>query len=343
MAVTMMLGPPGSGKSYEATVFHVLPALAEGRLVITNLPLNADEFAKLNEEYPHLVELRGPVPGNPRPFSKVDDYRSDWRHPESGVGPLFVIDECHFCLPRGGTAVDVEEWYSMHRHEGVDLILMTQSYGKVSKAICDIVQTAIVLRKNSNLGSRSSYRREVRDGLTRANKLGVEVRRYKKQYFPLYQSYTKGGRAEGAQSDVKPLWRNWRFYGLLVVVLYLAYQALFGTGFNLFRSTDKTAGGKAAGGAVVVPQSGTVGGPGVTPAGAIVRGGGTIGGYHQMAVVGTLELGPEQVPIFRALKGPSKVTLTGNVLLRQGYRIVAISPCLYRVSWRDQVTDIGCE
>lgn len=342
MAVTMMLGPPGSGKSYEATVFHVLPSLADGRLVITNLPLNVDEFAKLNDDFPNLIELRGPVPGNPRPFSKLDDYRSDWRHPETGVGPLFVIDECHFCLPRGGTALDVEEWYSMHRHEGVDLILMTQSYGKVSKAICDIVQTAIVLRKNSNLGSRSSYRRETRDGLTRANKLGVEVRRYKKQYFPLYQSYTKGGKAEGATADIKPLWRNWRFYGLALVVLYLAYQALFGNGFNVFGSTDK--GAKAATGGTV--KAGAIAGnPGGGPssAGGPVKGGGAIGGYQQMVAVGTLEIGPEQVPVFRALKGASKVTLTGNVLLRQGYQIAAIGPCLYRLSWRDQRAEVGCE
>ncbi len=40
-------GIPGSGKSYEATVYHVLAALQTGRLVITNLPLNVEVFAAI--------------------------------------------------------------------------------------------------------------------------------------------------------------------------------------------------------------------------------------------------------------------------------------------------------
>ena len=44
-------GIPGSGKSYEATVYHVLAALQTGRLVITNLPLNVEVFAAIDPAY----------------------------------------------------------------------------------------------------------------------------------------------------------------------------------------------------------------------------------------------------------------------------------------------------
>lgn len=337
MAVTMMLGPPGAGKSYEATVFHVLPALEDGRKVITNLPLNIEEFEKLDVD-PDLIEIIQPSKDNPRPFAHIDGYRSDWRHPETGVGALFVIDECHFPLPRGGTARDVEEWYSMHRHEGVDLILMTQSYGKVSKAICDIVQTAIILRKNTNLGSQRSYRREVRDGLSRSNKLTTDVRRYKAKYFPLYQSYTKGGKSEGGVSDVRPLWRRWPFYGLGLALLFVGYQALFGTGFQIFGAAEKASAGKAANspkGVAATPASGAVVAR-RTPSGVI-------GGLRDFVVVGTLEIGPEIVPVFRAIKGAAKVTLTGNQLLRLGYQVSPVGPCVYRVAWRNEAAEVGCE
>lgn len=51
-------GIPGSGKSYEAVVFHVLPALQSGRLVITNLPLLVEAFAALDPAFRSLIQIR---------------------------------------------------------------------------------------------------------------------------------------------------------------------------------------------------------------------------------------------------------------------------------------------
>ena len=51
-------GIPGSGKSYEATVYHVLAALQTGRLVITNLPLNVEVFAAIDPSYRSLIQIR---------------------------------------------------------------------------------------------------------------------------------------------------------------------------------------------------------------------------------------------------------------------------------------------
>ena len=248
MAITMLLGVPGSGKSYESVVYQTLPALQAGRKVITNLPLNVDKFAELDPAFPALIELRNPTVDNPRPFSRLDDYQFDWRGPDGG-GPLFIIDECHFSLPRGSTPRDIEEWFSMHRHYLVDVILITQSYGKVSKSICELVQNAIVLRKNSTLGHSKSYRRQVRDGLRNSTEVGMSVRWLNEKYYPLYKSHTKsGGGAEAGLMDVKTIWTNWRFYLLglsLVVILYAAYQGgfdfLFWSGSSKAKAPDKPA------------------------------------------------------------------------------------------------------
>lgn len=56
--INLLEGVPGSGKSYEAVVYHVLPALKAGRKVITNLPLRLDAFAALNPDFLDLIELR---------------------------------------------------------------------------------------------------------------------------------------------------------------------------------------------------------------------------------------------------------------------------------------------
>lgn len=61
--IDLLEGIPGSGKSYEAVVFHVLPALKKGRKIVTNLPLNLEAFAKLDPRYPDLLDIRK----DPRP------------------------------------------------------------------------------------------------------------------------------------------------------------------------------------------------------------------------------------------------------------------------------------
>lgn len=223
--INLILGAPGGGKSYESVVFHVVPALKSGRKVITNLPLNVDEFEALIPGSASLIELKQPTVDNPRPFSRIEDYQSDFKL-DSGVGPLFVIDECHFCLPSGslkseGTSRDVREWFSMHRHHGADALLITQSYGKVHKDIIDLVQLVYRVRKNVALGSSSSYVRKVQDGI-RGEVVNTSVRTYDPKYFGLYKSHTQanGSIKEAFASDIKPIWKHWSFIFAAIILVY---------------------------------------------------------------------------------------------------------------------------
>lgn len=76
----------GSGKSYEATVFHVLAALKSGRKVITNLPLNVAAFLAIDPSYADLLELRF----RPRPvLGTWDATRVD----EQGNGNAFLLGD----------------------------------------------------------------------------------------------------------------------------------------------------------------------------------------------------------------------------------------------------------
>ncbi len=232
--INILLGPPGGGKSYEATVFHILPALAKGRKVITNLPLDLERIEQIDSAYIPLIQIvenrRGLVPVRPSPFARfakrqepeegvirafstMDDYADTWRHSETGSGPLYVIDECHLCLPRGTTLIEVEEWYSLHRHESADVLLITQSYGKVSKSIVDLVQVCYRVKKATAFGSQTRYIRKVLDGV-RGEVVNESIRKYEKQYFGLYKSHTRGGGEELAANDIVPIWKRWPFIGL---------------------------------------------------------------------------------------------------------------------------------
>lgn len=240
--INLLLGAPGGGKSYEAVTYHVLPALKRGRKVITNLPLNVEAFEALDPDYPALIELRtatlaeapaaAPEGGDEgvmglirqaramkfdaRAFANVEDFESSWKSAD-GQGPLYVIDECHFVMPKGGTARGVEEWFSMHRHFNADVLLITQSSGKISVSIKDLVQVCYKVRKAIAFGKPDSYIRKVLDGVN-GGEVSVSERKYKPQMFKLYRSHTQGvSIGEADADDVKPFIVKFRVFTWVVL------------------------------------------------------------------------------------------------------------------------------
>lgn len=211
--INLLLGRPRSGKSYESVAFHVLPALREGRKIITNLPLKLDHFKLVFGEdvINDLIEIKNPTKEIRHRFSVLSDYETDWSHPETGIGPLFVIDECHFAIRRGKTAQDVEEWYSMHGHQNIDVLLMTQSYGKMDRNILEMVQLMYRVSKMTAMGMENRYVRKVYDGFKGAE-VNQDTRVYESQYFPFYKSHTLSNSTEEASArDVKSIWSHWTF------------------------------------------------------------------------------------------------------------------------------------
>ncbi|EJE52902.1 zonula occludens toxin [Acidovorax sp. CF316] len=247
-------GIPGSGKSYEAVVYHVLDALKKGRKVITNLPLQVAMFAAIDPAYAELVEvLVKPRPiigvwnaaavddkGNGQAyklfedgrkeqpgegvsvFGHVWDYLSDWKHPETGQGPLFVIDECHVPIPQQGTDKQVVEWFKLHRHFNADVLLMTQSFRDMNQPIARLIGFLTKVRKADVFGRKDAYIRKVHAGY-RGAVISTEERPYKPQFFGLYKSHTQGNSVgESSASDVAPFivkFRRftWAWWGLTAI------------------------------------------------------------------------------------------------------------------------------
>lgn len=231
MSIYLILGRPGGGKSYEATVYHALESLKQGRRVITNLPLNIPMFEQvfgaefIAEHLEVRTEAKGPAPNikanginwkrSPtdkvirKPFSTVDCYQDEWRHPDSGIGALFIVDECHFVLPRGSTPIEVSNWYSMHRHHGFDILLISQGYRKINVDIIDMVDLVYFLQKNKMLGDEGSYTRKIKDGV-RGAIVNSDTRTYQKEYFKYYKSHTASNSSvtEAYAQDIKGFWQG---------------------------------------------------------------------------------------------------------------------------------------
>ena len=270
-------GIPGSGKSYEAVAFHVLPALQAGRLVITNLPLLVKMLVAVNPDYADLIELRTkaqPVlgtwdasrldedgngeafqlfpdgydfarhlevrtkgealqlfsegrvyvfPATVAPFSQVWDYYTTWKHPKTGQGPLFIIDEVHVPLPRQKADEQVREWFSLHRHFNADVLLMSQRFRKIHPDISELCAMLVRCRKADILGRSGSYIRKVHAGYPGAV-ISTEERKYKPEIFGLYKSHTQGNSvAEAGASDVKPLTVQFRRVTWLVWLIAASF------------------------------------------------------------------------------------------------------------------------
>lgn len=247
--INLMLGQPGGGKSHEAVVFHLIPALKQGRKVITNLALVMDKFQAYFPEYCHLIEIREPYTERytdpktaqeasrlVRPFSQESHYGDPWRQEETGTGPLYIIDECHLALPVRGTPIEVEEWYSLHRHEGADVLLITQSYGKCNRAIRDLVQVVYRCKKATAFGTNDRYIRKVQDGL-RGEVVNTSIRQYEKTYFGFWKSHTRSSAAvaELQANDIVPIWKRWPFKGAAIMFTIAACMIVW----NLNRDSVK--------------------------------------------------------------------------------------------------------
>lgn len=218
-----IVGRPRSGKSYESVVYHIIPAVKAGRKVITNVALNIDWFVKLfGPEVKSLIQV---VDGKlnefgklDRPFSKFEHYQDEWRD-EQNRGPLYVIDEAHMVLPNRNLDAAILEFYSLHGHYGLDIILLTQNLRKVHRDIKEMVELTYYCAKNTAFGSDKTYTKKVRIGAT-TEVINEEQRKYNSSYYPAYQSHTqsKGSVAEAMANDITPIWKRWPFLGAALLV-----------------------------------------------------------------------------------------------------------------------------
>ncbi|ODS04739.1 zonular occludens toxin domain-containing protein [Vibrio scophthalmi] len=237
-----LAGRPRSGKSYEAVVYHIIPAVLEGRKVITNIPLNIEKFKKVFGDKAELIEVRdfrfNTYGEKERPFSKPEDYECQWRN-DNGVGPLYVIDEAHLVLPRQ-CPTEILEFYSMHGHYGIDITLLTQNFRKVNKDIRDMVETTHLCIKNTHLGTDKTYTKKVFLGAATKNPISVDDRTYDKNYFGFYKSHTASSTAvkEAAAQDIKSVKDHWSAkFGKVFIIVGLVY--LLGVYFFMFRDEPK--------------------------------------------------------------------------------------------------------
>jgi zona occludens toxin len=236
--ISLIQGRPGSGKTYEAVKYHILQALKLGRRVVTNIPVSKSHVVKVfDDERAELLTVVDNFDTSDYQATSINYHFSNPEHYQydvdaDGVGVLFVVDECHFALPKSGTNAAVKRFYTMHRHEGHDIVLVTQQVSQVDRDILRLCEFVYKCTKASSLGSSKRYLKKVYEGY-RGSEVNREIREYDSSIFKFYKSHshTDFKVIEQNTADVKPFYKSYSMI-FSVVCLISGCAIIFSSGFS---------------------------------------------------------------------------------------------------------------
>lgn len=217
MAINAYTGLMGSGKSYEVVENVILPALLVGRRVVTNVAnLQQDDiFAYLVEKFGADLDKLGQIVQVVNDdIEKPDFFPEEVKAGEVALpsivlpGDLVVIDECWRWWAAGARITPAHmTFFRMHRHfvnpetkATCDMVLVVQDISDLDRKLKVVVENTYRMSKHKALGSTKRYRVDIFTSYktTRAPYRSLQ-RKYNKEIFALYQSYSQGGEAGGKE------------------------------------------------------------------------------------------------------------------------------------------------
>lgn len=247
MALEIVAGAPGGGKSYMAVDKYVKHALKNKRLVVTNLPISLPavlaqygedacdlikvvDFNTASFSYAKILEIQ--KTGDPEQVDALDSYWT-WRGPD-GLGAQFIIDEAADIFGKGMISEDVAKFFRYHRHGGYDVVMLTQAINYIDTPIRKSAEVAYHVSNLTKAGlKRASVVRvelmqgqEVRTSQTRTSFP------YKSDVFELYQSRTILGEniKDGSRVGQVKLWKHPLIWLAACSVPLFIFAVWFGLG-----------------------------------------------------------------------------------------------------------------
>lgn len=271
--IVFFVGTPGSGKTYEA-VKKIVDNLKGGRTVCTNIDGMDDPR---NQEYiKALIDLDDFTFKHRFHFLSNKDVAQFWKTrtvskticlPNDQTetieqqelicpkGSLIVLDEVHKHFNarswQSKENNEMADWASTHRHDGYDLVLITQDIEKVEKQVRSLTEWCYFFRKVNFLGGgvQKKYLCYAYSGDDhRGQPLSKNVRTYQGKYFPCYKSYTTADAKEVGFMTHVNIFKHPIFFAIPIVLVFciwmfskssLASGDLFGTEKRLKDTAQK--------------------------------------------------------------------------------------------------------
>ena len=214
--ITLITGVPGSGKTLS---------------VVSDLAKKVKKEWVGRKVFTHgIPELTIPTEKIPEGHN-INDMNVWLQYPENN-GSVVIIDEAQNIFPprsSGTKTPELVEWLHVHRHSGVDIILITQMPGRIDKQVRDLVGAHYHIHKTP-LGVRMRYfwdycENSPKSGMKNAR---PEVYKFDKKAFGLYKSAEIHTKVKTPKSRV-----IWVIPVALVVfglTAYMGYSLLSGLG-----------------------------------------------------------------------------------------------------------------
>ena len=247
--IIFFTGTPGSGKTYEA-VEKIVQNLKAGRKVYTNIDgmeddrhhealktlAGLDDF-QFSAQFKHLGFFvnKEQEPGADDLEGKIN---LAWFHKYCEPGSLIVLDEVQKIFGCRDTRMkhnaDFSDWASTHRHQGFDLVIITQNAERVEVGVRSLTEWNYVFRKVNFFGGAvqrkylcNSFAGEHTDG----QPLKKSVRTYNGKIFLCYKSYvSKDIKEQGFMTHVNIL-NHPIFFVIPVVLGVCLYMVFFKSSF----------------------------------------------------------------------------------------------------------------
>lgn len=316
MAINIYTGLMGSGKSYEVVSSVIVPAVAAGRRVVTNIRGINNDLVRA-----YCVEK---LQADPEKIGSVVSVTDDEvRSPEFFPTEHTNTDHEAKCLVLPGDLVCIDEAYKIwgsdckipnehrvffreHRHiqhsqtsVTCDLTLMTQDMGDLHRCLKVVVELSFRTHKAKGVGLDNVYTITMWEGYKQTQKTIVKdwTRTYNAEIFPLYKSYSGDGNGKETASDSRQnIFADKRQVAKLVFLLVAAALILWRLGVWWWNKAHPEAQNKPS--EVVSSVS-----PGVVAASASKP---SVGVSSDLRIAGEISVAGRR---FVVLSGPSGVRL----------------------------------
>lgn len=238
MPINAYVGLMGSGKSYEVVSSVIVPAVSQGRRVVTNVDgLQDDEIkAYCHEKFGTAFDKMGSIVHVTNDQVKSPHFLCHGKVVDTIVQPgdLVAIDEAwRFWGNDCKIPEEHKVFFREHRHYAhpetkvtCDLCVMVQDIGDLHRILRYVVEITFRTHKLKSLGLAKNYRIDLFEGykLNAKAKVNSIQKRYDPKIFPLYSSYVGGKGQEKAIDKRQNVLLDRKFVvGAIVVVALLGY------------------------------------------------------------------------------------------------------------------------
>lgn len=247
MPINAFGGEPGSGKTYGVLEHVILPAIAKGRFVITNIEGLEDDliYQYVAKEFykgkiiciGHIRQCSRDAPDSENFFPGAESLDAAMEvpspdRPNVNGGDLVVIDEA---TRHWSSSDKVKKQHSYffreHRHfanvlgHTCDMVVIDPDLAMLARALKGKIELASVTHKPKEIGMNAYVVKLFRGVRTTGKPISVQgPYRFDKKVYSLYKSYAHADAKEQAIDRRQVVFKNPRFllfaFGLLIMLVF---------------------------------------------------------------------------------------------------------------------------